>query len=297
MIRVRFWGTRGSIASPGPATQHYGGNTPCVQLIGFQNSAPGAAVHPRNPHVILDGGTGLLSLQESLMTGPWGNGQGELHFLLSHDHWDHIIGIPFFKPMFKRGNRIVFYGPSIRDLQASVERLFTSVYSPLKGAHNVEADLVYRRLDPSGTKVTGFQVRAAQNRHPGGALSFRIQYGAHGVVYSSDHAAGDSQIDAGLVALAKEADLWILNAMFTQEEQRQYRGWGQSSHVEAVKLAVEASVGTVVLFHHDPWKDDKSLDQMGLEASAVAAGTGTDVLMARDGMVVEIGKLGGHHAT
>lgn len=290
MIRIRFWGTRGSIASPGWATRHYGGNTPCVQVVGVRAGIPGAAVRSDNPHVILDGGTGLLSLQTSLMAGPWGCGEGELHFLLSHYHWDHIIGIPFFEPMFRTGNRVTFYGASVQDLRESIERLFTSVYSPLKGVHNVEADLAYRRLEPAGMKVAGFWVRTAENRHPGGALSFRIEYGLHAVVYSTDHAAGDPEVDSRLVDLARGADLWILDAMFTAEERWRYRGWGQSSHVEAVRLALDAGVDTAVLFHHDPWKDDKALDHMGREAAELAVGSGTKVLMSRDGMLVEVGR-------
>ena len=97
MIRVQFWGTRGSITTPGQATWHYGGHTPCVELIGFQSNEPGAVIHPENPHIILDGGSGLANLQTSLMTGACGQGQGELHFLISHYHWDHVIGLPFFR--------------------------------------------------------------------------------------------------------------------------------------------------------------------------------------------------------
>jgi phosphoribosyl 1,2-cyclic phosphodiesterase len=290
MMRVRLWGTRGSITTPGTATLRYGGNTPCVQVVGCQTNTPGAAVQPGNPHIVLDGGTGLLSLQGALMAGPWGRGEGELHFMLSHFHWDHIIGIPFFEPMFKKGNRVTFYGASIRALRTSIERLFTSVYSPVKGAHNIEADLAFQQLDAGGTEVAGFHVRRAENQPPGGALSFRIQYGPHAVVYSSDHAVGEPKVDATLVELARGADIWILNAMFRPEERWQFRGWGQSSHVEAVRLALEAGVGTAVLFHHDPWKDDETLDQMGFEAVEQAAGTRTQVLMARDGMAVEVGR-------
>ncbi len=139
MIRARLWSTRGSITSPGEANWHYGGNTACVQLSGYQSSEPGAVTHPDNPQLILDGGSGLASLQTRLMKGPCAQGQGELHILLSHYHWDHIIGLPFFVPLLIKGNRIHFYGVSVDDLQTSIERLFTSVYSPVKGVHNVAA--------------------------------------------------------------------------------------------------------------------------------------------------------------
>ncbi len=295
MIRVRFWGTRGGIVSPGRATQRYGGNTPCVQVVGFQSGEPGAAMRPGNPHVILDGGTGLASLQTTLMGGAWGQDLGELHFLLSHYHWDHIIGIPFFAPMFVKGNRVVFYGASIKDLRSSIERLFTSVYSPFKGTQNLAADLEYRRVEPGGMEVAGFQVRAAENRHPGGSLTFCIQYGPHMVVYSTDHEAGDPEVDSRLVELSRGAHLWILAARFSSEERQHREGWGHSSHLEAVKLALEAEVETAILFHHGPDYNDSTLDRMGLEAAEVAAGTRTEVLMARDGMVVEVGGAKGSH--
>jgi phosphoribosyl 1,2-cyclic phosphodiesterase len=290
MIRVRFWGTRGSIASPGRTTRRYGGNTACVQVVGFQQGEPGAASRPDNPHLILDGGTGLASLQTTLMRGPWGRGQGELHLLLSHFHWDHLIGIPFFRPMFVKGNRIFFYGSSVDDLQSSIELLFTSVYSPLEGAQNVAADLEFRQLEPAeGMEVAGFQVRAAETRHTASALAFRVQYGSHAVVYAADHGAGDPEVDGKLVELARGASLWILDAQFTPEELRDRQNWWHSSHLEAMRLALEAGVQTAVLFHHDPAHDDDTLDRMGREASEMAAGTGTQVLMARDGMVVEVG--------
>jgi ribonuclease BN (tRNA processing enzyme) len=132
-------------------------------------------------------------------------------------------------------------------------------------------------------------MRAVETRHTAPTLAFRIQYESHVVVYTTDHATGDQKVDARLVDLARGAQLWILNAMLTSEERREYVGWGQSSHVEAVRLALRAGVQMVVLFHHNPWHDDSILDRMGREAAEMAAGTGTQVLMARDGMVVDVG--------
>lgn len=289
MIRVRLWGTRGAIASPDRANQRYGGNTPCVQVIGYRDSQPGAALPDGNPHLILDAGTGLASLQTTLMRGAWGQGEGELHVLLTHYHWDHLIGLPFFAPMFVKGNRVVFYGSSVADLQSSIEQLFTSVYSPLNGTQNVAASLEYRETKPQGMDVAGFQVRAVEVRHTAPALAFRVDYEAHGVVYSTDHAAGDPEVDSRLVELARGAQLWILDAQFTPEEHQATGGYGHTSHVEAVKLGLEADVQTLVLFHHDPAHNDDMLDQMGLEAAEIAAGSHTRVLMARDGMLVEVG--------
>lgn len=289
MIRVTFWGTRGSIASPGSPTQRYGGNTSCVQVTGFQSGEPGAAMRPGNSQIILDGGTGLVSLGTALMAGPGGREQRELHLLLSHYHWDHLIGIPFFGPMRDKGRRVVFYGSSVRDVRSSIQRLFASAYNPLQSPENVAADLAYRRVERGGMQVAGFQVRAAENLHPGGSLSFRLQYGRQGVVYTTDHTAGDPGVDGRLLDLARGAQLWIVDAMFTPEELERYSDWGHNSHINAVQLALDAGVETVVLFHHDPGKGDRALDRVGKEAAETAAGTRTQVLMARDGMVVEVG--------
>lgn len=290
MIRVRLWGTRGSIASPGPVNQRYGGNTSCVQVLGYEHGEPGAAAAMGNPHLILDGGTGLTTLQTTLMRGAWGRGRGELHILLTHYHWDHLIGLPFFGPMFVKGNRIFFYGSSTHELRSSIGHLFTSIYSPLEGAQNVAADLTYHPVEPSGMDVNGFQVRAAKTRHTSPAFAFRVQYGPHALVYAPDHGAGDAEIDGGLVKLAWGADLWILDAQFLPEEEREKSGWGHTGHLDAVKLALAAGVKKVALFHHDPAHDDETLDRMAHEAAQLADGTGTQVLMARDGMVIEIGR-------
>jgi phosphoribosyl 1,2-cyclic phosphodiesterase len=288
MIRVKFWGTRGSITAPSRANVHYGGHTACVELTGFDSDEPGAATHIDGPRLIIDGGSGLAALQGTMMSGPCGRGQGELHFLVSHYHWDHLIGFPFFPAMFIPGNRIIFYGDSVKRLRASIEHLFASNYAPQM--ESLVANLEYRPIESSGMEVVGFQVQAAQNRHPGKALSFRIQYGSHVVVYSTDHEAGDPAVDNSLIDLARGAQLWILDAMFTPDEWQKREGWGHSSHIASVELALRAGVETAVLFHHAPDHDDEILAMMGREAAALAAGSQTNVLMGRDGLVIDVGR-------
>lgn len=292
MIRLRFWGTRGSITTPGPDTQYYGGNTPCVEVIGFNSTEPGAASRQGNAHLMLDAGSGLAPLQQALMAGPCGQGESELHFLISDYHWDHIIGLPFFAPMFVAGNHVIFHGESVVRLEASIERLFVSNYSPHNGVKNVAAQLSYHQLplDASPTEISGFQVVASENVHTGKSVSYRLTYGAHTVMYSTDHQAGTAAVDARLVALARGIDVWILSAAYTLQERVTHPNWGHSSHLEAVALAVEAGVKTVVLFHHDPDHTDAQLDAMHREAVAAAAGSNLRVLMARDGLVIDVGR-------
>ena len=291
MIRVQFWGTRGSITTPGPTTWYYGGLTPCVEVIGYQINEPGAVMHPQNPHLILDGGSGLDALQPSLMAGPCGRGEGDLYFLMSNYHWDHVIGLPFFLPMFVSGNHITFYGDSVENLYSTIERLFTSNYSPLKGAKNLAADLGYYAITPNQEMdIAGFRVQAAENQHPGNALSYRIRYGSEVVVYSTDHEIGNSAIDAKLLALARGAHVWIMDAMYNTADPYQRRqNWGHSTHLEAVNMAIQAGVKIAVLFHHAPDNNDQVLGQMGREAAELAANTPTQVLMARDGLVLDLG--------
>ena len=284
MIRVRFWGTRGSIVTPGVDTQRYGGNTPCVEVIGYEGTEPGAAACPDNHRLILDAGMGLALFQDELLSGPWAKGQGDLFFLLSHLHWDHIQGLPFFTPAFMRGNRLTFYAQSASDVQESIERLFASVYSPI--AEHLLAQMIYRSLDPAGMDVEGFRVQSAPNHHPGGALSFRLDYGEQSIVYTADHECRDPEIDGALVDLARGADLWILGALFTEEEKVTHCDWGHSSHIEAVEMAVRAGVRTAVLFHHSPDHNDDYLDQMGQEAATLGARDGVEVLVARDGLAI-----------
>ena len=290
MIRVKFWGTRGSITTPGLENLYYGGETPCIELIGIPNSDPGAVTLPDNPYLILDGGSGLTSLQVPLMAGACGRGEGDLSFLISHYHWDHVIGLPFFRPIFVPGNRITFYGDSEENLRSTLERLFTSNYSPLKGTQNLAAKLTYRqvRLDEN-MGIAGFRGQAIRHHHPGKALTYRIQYKKAVVVYSTDHSIGDAEIDAKLITLAQNAKLWILDAMYTPEECETCIDWGHSNHLMATRLALEAGVETIVLFHHAPGHNDEMLRQMEQEATELAAGSSTRVLMARDGLVLDVG--------
>lgn len=288
MIRVRFWGTRGSVVSPGKDTQRYGGNTACVEVVAFSGRVPGASVNPESPRLILDAGSGLTLLQEVLMRGPARRGKAELHLLLSHLHWDHVIGLPFFPPMFIKGNRVIFYWATEQTLKAGIERLFTSVYSPIKGAENLAAEIVYKRVPREGMKLDGFEIKSETTMHPSLTLAYRIQYGDRALVYCTDHEAGDKKTDQALLELARDAQLLILDAQYAPEQVQVHRGWGHSSYVKAVELALESGVQTAVLFHHAPEHDDKTMDRIAGEASRMASGSPTEILVARDGMTLEL---------
>ncbi len=290
MIRLCFWGTRGSIVSPGTAMMRYGGNTSCVQIIGYDGLEPGGASAHVNPHIVIDGGTGISMLQPVLMKGPWGRSKGELHILLSHYHWDHIIGLPFFAPLFFKGNRIVFYGSDVENLKSSIERLFTSVYSPIKGTKNLSATIEYQKVESEGMKISGFDVRTCRTNHPAETTAYRLEYGGNSVVYATDHEAGNPDRDESLVGFAAGSDLLIIDAQYTKDQKNVCSGYGHSSNIEAVELALAAGVAQVVLFHHNPGHDDRMLDMMRREAEERVKDSSLKVMMARDGMLVELGR-------
>lgn len=288
-MRLHFWGTRGSIVSPGPSTRRYGGNTACVEVIGYSGAEPGGALAHKNAHLILDGGTGITALQPTLLRGPWGKGKGELHILLTHYHWDHLIGLPFFAPMFFKGNRVVFYGANVEDLQSSIAKLFTSIYSPIKGTKNLSAKIEYKGLERQGMEIGGFEVQAVETNHPATTLAYRIDYEGSSVIYATDHETGNKDRDDELVSLAKGGDTLILDAQFTEEQLQEYPGYGHSSHLKAVALARRAEVKELVLFHHNPKHDDSILDKMGREAAKQVDGQEMKVSVARDGMALLLG--------
>jgi phosphoribosyl 1,2-cyclic phosphodiesterase len=270
----------------------YGGHTPCVELIGCPDDEPDAGYRPGTPHLVLDAGSGLFTLGQALVQEA--RGKGELHILLSHCHYDHVAALPFFAPLYVKGNRIVYYGDPAHDLESGIQGLFGAPYFVLE-AEQLPADLAYRPIVFEGMDVTGMWVRAAKNSHPGGSISYRVQYGPHVVVYSTDHEVGDQpKVDSGLVELARGADLWILDGQMTAEEYEHRRGWGHSSHPNAVELALTAGVKTIVLFHHDPRHDDATLDRMEREATGADTGTETQVIMARDGMTLDVPDEGYH---
>lgn len=283
MIRTIFWGTRGSSTTPGPETLKYGGNTSCVELIAMSHQEPGYLSEA--PNLLLDGGTGIIEQVPEQMSRDSGR---DIHILLSHHHWDHVIGLPFYAPIHKPDNRVRFYGKSSTEVQSSIERLFTSVYSPLKGAENVSSELSYCEVNGEATEVNGFTIRTTETSHEPPALSFRIEHGEDVVVYTPDHGAGIGSVDDRLIELARKAGLWILNGHFNQEEKMSRAGWGHSSHVEAVELALRAEVRTLAIFHHSPDHNDDMLDRMNDEVQSMVDGSDTKVVMSRDGMVIDV---------
>lgn len=276
-MRLRFWGTRGSLASPGPDRVRYGGNTLCVTATTDQGA------------LILDAGTGLPALSAHLLSRQ--RPPTEHHLLLTHFHWDHVLGLPFFTPLYMPGHRVHLYGSDAGQLERTLYRLFHARYSPIKGTENLAAELVYHSLPAEGCDIAGVRVTPRQVLHTSPSvttLAFRLQHQGRGVVYCTDHEAGlDPVIDQGIISLSQGADALIHDTAFTPETWPRHQGWGHSSWAEALRLATEAGVERLVLFHYNPDHSDEDIDAI-LAACQSAAPEGMRVIASLDGMELAV---------
>jgi phosphoribosyl 1,2-cyclic phosphodiesterase len=274
-LSVRFWGVRGSIASPGAAMAEVGGNTSCVEVTAGEQ------------RIVLDAGTGLKQLGEAL------RGPREVTLLLSHLHWDHIQGLPFFSPAWTPGSRLRVLGsrststPEV-SLEEALSRQMRAPHFPV-GLSAMPARLSFEELGEGASFALGeAQVRAQRVHHPDGVMAYRIEHGGASVVYATDVEPGTDADDA-LAALAEGADLLIHDAQYTDDEYEgrsgpSRRGWGHASWQAAVRLAERAGVGRLVLFHHDPGRTDAEV--AAIERSAARARPGT--IAAREGLEVRL---------
>ena len=253
-LHLRFWGTRGSVPTPGARTVRYGGNTPCVEL----RTSTGWLV-------VLDAGTGIRELGRALMATALGDEiAGDI--FLTHAHWDHIQGIPFFAPIFERGNHFTIWGSD--SLQTSVDRVIRDQMSPVVfpvAFDTLGAQIEFREIAEERHAGNGYEVAAFRVQHPGGALGYRFTDATareRSFVYISDNelGAGDAAWRARLVEFVRGTNVLVHDATYTAEEYEQHRGWGHSTCDDAVALALEAGVGELVLFHHKPERADDEVD-------------------------------------
>ena len=285
-MRVRFWGTRGSIAKPGPGTVRYGGNTSCVEV----RTRAGTLL-------VLDCGTGAHGLGHALEAGRTVPLRG--HILITHTHWDHIQGVPFFAPLFVAGNEWDVYAP--RGLRESVRETLAGqmqyTYFPVS-LDQFAATVRFHDLVEGAFRIDDVRVTARYLNHTALTLGYRLEADGVALVYATDHephsralASGDASALAGEdrrhVEFLAGADLLIHDAQYTAAEYAEKIGWGHSSVESVVASARTAGARRLVLFHHDPLRDDVGLDQV-LAAARRQAGSALEVTAATEGQTVEV---------
>lgn len=272
---VRFWGVRGSIACPGAPTVRYGGNTSCIEmLVGDQR-------------LIFDGGTGLRELGVSLLRQM----PLEANLFFTHSHWDHIQGFPFFVPAFIKGNRFNIYGAVAPNGSTIEQRLNDQMLHPNFPVplQIMGADLKFCDLEIGETVHLGeVKVENALLNHPGEAVGYRVSCGGRAAAYITDTEHFPDRLDDNVLWLAREADVMIYDATYTDAEYNDPKsskvGWGHSTWQEAVKVAKAANVKTLVIFHHDPAHDDDFMDQLAKDTQAVFPHS----VVAREGMALDL---------
>jgi len=264
-VRIRFWGTRGTRPTPGRRTLRYGGNTTCLEVRGSADQL-----------LILDSGSGIAELGADLAQ----NGARDLHVLISHTHWDHIQGFPFFGPAFVPGTRVTVVGPagSIKSLQAAFADQMDPAYFPLR-LDQVPAELEFIEVLPGQTlEMAGMTVTPHELNHPIVTLGYRIQEGGRTLVFATDNelqptdgtepALGLSTPAAvqSMVDWCRDADLLVHDAQYSQAEYPSHAGWGHSTFEDALTLAEAAGARQLAFFHHDPLHSDDQIDALVEEA-------------------------------
>lgn len=297
-LKVKFWGTRGSIPCAGPETSKFGGNTSCLQVVG------GSEV------IILDAGTGIrpLGLELAALKRPL-----KIHLMLSHTHWDHIQGFPFFTPIYVPGNEIFVYGPRAleKSLQEAMMFQMQYAYFPVRGVE-LAAKLTFREVDEESWKAGDVDVSTKSMNHPIRVMAYKFSKGDSTGAYTGDNEPyydvlverAGPRVDSGIhrraefiqecnqkvIDFFRGVDLLVADTQYTDEEYSQRRGWGHSSVSQVLDMAVAGQVKRIALFHHEPTHDDRA--QARIERMAKAQAKKLDrklqVVMAREGMTLDV---------
>jgi ribonuclease BN (tRNA processing enzyme) len=276
-MRATIWGCRGSLAAPGGATVRYGGNTSCVEV----RLSDGTLL-------VLDAGTGIRALGTSLVSGP----VQPIHLLLTHLHLDHLEGLGFFEPLWRRETELHLWGPpsTLHTLEERISRYLSPPLFPISLADS-PAQITFHDVASEQWQLGTATLQAVPVAHPGPTLGYRIEEGGATFAYVPDHepalGAGLSAVTPDWIsgyAVAAGADVLLHDAQFLEDEYPQRIGWGHSSVAHAVSFALAAEVAQLVLFHHDPIRDDDWLDSLGARARELWNGSSRLPQLAYEGM-------------
>ncbi|MBI3599820.1 MAG: MBL fold metallo-hydrolase [Nitrospinae bacterium] len=266
-MKIKFWGVRGSIPTPGRNTVRYGGNTACIEVRGASNEI-----------IILDAGSGIKLLGESLAN----ESPVEIHLLISHTHWDHINGFPFFVPAYMPNNIIHFYGPGHfnKSLREIIHGQMEYSYFPVR-ADELRAKIDYRDLKEETIKIGNISIHSKLTNHPVINYGYRLEEDGKAVVYTGDHEkyfnfiTNQDQIDEKeeieriveeqnnrIIQFVKGADILIADSQYTEDEYVSKKGWGHSAIYQSLELAIKGGVKHLILFHHEPVRTDNEQDRL-----------------------------------
>jgi len=290
---MKFWGVRGSIPTPGATTLHYGGNTSCIE------------VRAGETIIILDAGTGLRLLGRELVS-EFGNLPLDLTLLLTHTHWDHIQGIPFFLPVYQQRNqlRILGYEGAKIGLQTVMNSQMESPFFPI-GLNEVPANIRIEELKEWEFTIDKVSVQACYACHPGICVGYRLNVAGRSLAFFPDNEIAtpeEAARDGGRVVIAAErsgsrlvefirgADVLVMDSQYTAEEYQKHIGWGHGCVDRVVELACDAGIKQLFLFHHDPNHDDAMVHQMVAHARQLAGARGSSLRVdgAREGVALGI---------
>jgi phosphoribosyl 1,2-cyclic phosphodiesterase len=303
MLSVRFWGDRGSIPCPGPATVKYGGNTSCLEIRADERL------------VIIDFGTGIKPFGDWLMANDFKKGPVNTDIFITHTHWDHIMGFPMFTPLFIPTTKLRIRGPvSYEDdtLESIIGAQLSYRYWPVRQSE-LSAHIEYAQIKETTLDLgDGLWVTTKYLNHPILCLGYRFEYRGKSIVTAYDNEPfrnlfptdpadpsydGDAAREGDLVAREENekvlrfffgADVLVHDAQYTAAEYGAHLGWGHSSYEHAINAANKAKVKKLVLFHHDPNRADDQLERLETEYQARIRGRTTmEVMMAREGLLVE----------
>ena len=267
---VEFWGVRGSVAVPGQNTVRYGGNTSCLEVRCGEHL------------IIFDAGTGLRELGQKLSAVK----SIEANIYITHTHFDHICGLPFFLPLFVPGNKFVMWAGHLQPEYTLRQVLQEMMMAPLFPVppEIFQADVIYEDFMAGDClhPYPNVKIQTVRLNHPNQATGYRIDYGGRSICYITDTEHPDNGRDTNILRLIEGSDLVIYDSMYTDESYKEFKGFGHSTWQEGIRLVEAAGAKKLVIFHHDPTHDDEKMDRIAETAQKIRPGT----LVAREGMIL-----------
>jgi phosphoribosyl 1,2-cyclic phosphodiesterase len=267
-MRVRFFGVRGSVPYATSTSIGHGCNTPCIEV--FDEAT--------DRLLVLDAGSGIVGLGDTVTAG-----RRDIPILLTHYHWDHVQGLPFFAPLYRAGGAVTVWAPALGRTFADLETMFEAPFFPVP-YDRLPSRPAIRMLAAGETVINGFEIGVQPLNHPGGAFAYRIRGAGGTLVYATDHEFGDAKIDGALAAFATGASAVILDAHFTPDELPAHKGWGHGDWSQCAQFASACGAAHMWLFHHKPGRTDEALK--GIEADARLLFEATDAASEGDSFTI-----------